>query len=223
MIARFTRSFGDVRRPESLANWFRRRRFQLVRQLLEAVPKPCHIVDVGGTDDFWNQMGSPDSGEVELILVNLQAGPVSRANRRSVVGDARSLVQFGDQEFDLVFSNSVLEHVGSLEDQRRMAAEVRRIGKRYCVQTPHRYFPIEPHVLFPFFQFLPLATRVWLVRHLHLGWFTVPPDREAARRELGEIRLVTKNEMRALFPEATIYEERVLGLTKSFIAYAGWG
>lgn len=55
--------------------------------------------------------------------------------------------QFQDNEFDAVFSNSVIEHVGDYEAQRQMANEIMRVGKRYFVQTPNFYFPIEPHIL----------------------------------------------------------------------------
>jgi methyltransferase family protein len=215
------RPMADVRRPDSLANSFRRKRFELALALLATVPRPRRILDVGGTDYFWNQMGSPDEGD-ELVLLNLEAASTSRPNRTGVAGDARDLSQYNDLEFDVVISNSVLEHVGSLEDQRRMAREVRRVGQRYFVQTPHRYFPIEPHFLFPFFQFLPLRLKVALLVHFGVGQFTTPPDRETATQEVTQIRLVSGRELRQLFPDATIYKEKFLGMTKSFVAYGGW-
>ncbi len=61
---------------------------------------------------------------------------------------------FGDREFDIAFSNSVIEHVPP-ELQAAFAAEVSRVADRYFVQTPNRYFPIEPHYQLPLFQFLP--------------------------------------------------------------------
>jgi SAM-dependent methyltransferase len=222
MLARLTRPFADVYNPGSLANQFRHKRFQLAGRLLAGVPHPWRILDIGGTDNFWNQMGSPDGPDDELILLNLEPMAVSRSNRKSMVGDAAHLGQFRDGEFDIVFSNSVIEHLGSLEEQQRMAAEVRRVGKRYYVQTPHRYFPIEPHFLFPFFQFFPLPLKLWLLTHFALGWYPVSPDREAARKAVDEIRLVSRTEMEAFFPGATIYEEKLLGMTKSFVAYHGW-
>jgi len=51
-----------------------------------------------------------------------------------------------------------------------MANEGRRVGKRYFVQTPNLYFSIEPHFVFPFFQFLLLQAKVWLITHFYLGW-----------------------------------------------------
>lgn len=107
------------------------------------------LLDVGGTDEFWQRTDlGPD---VEVVILNYDPGAPHR-KYHFVVGDARDMHQFRDKEFDVAFSNSVIEHVGGLKDQRRMANEMRRVGRRVFVQAPHRYFPIEPHFLYPFFQ-----------------------------------------------------------------------
>ena len=62
---------------------------------------------------------------------------------------------FGDGSFDFVFSNSAIEHLRTPERQRRFAVEVARVGKRYCVQTPNRWFPLESHLLTPWVHYLP--------------------------------------------------------------------
>ena len=129
--------------------------------------------------------------------------------------------QFRDDEFDVAFSNSVIEHVGEFDQQRQMAAEVMRVGKKYFLQTPNRFFPVEPHFLFPLFQFLPLAARVFLVRRFDLGFYAqggVPNEQEAIEI-VSSIRLLTQRELEQLFPGGTIYKEKVFGLTKSFIVY----
>jgi ubiquinone/menaquinone biosynthesis C-methylase UbiE len=137
------------------------------------------------------------------------------------VGDARR-IDAGDKTFDVVFSNSVIEHVGTYSDQMQMAQEVKRVGQRYFVQTPNKFFPIEPHFLFPFFQFFPIMVRVQLLRNFNLGWFQKIPDAVQAKREVENIRLLSKRDFMRLFSDARIYEEKVLGVTKSFVAYAGW-
>jgi hypothetical protein len=104
-----------------------------------------------------------------------------------------------------------------------MAAEVRRVGRGYYIQTPNRYFPLEPHFLLPGFQFLPLRLRVWLVRHFSLGWFPRIADARQALAEVAAIRLLSEAEFRALFPGAVIYKERYFGVTKSFVAYTPVG
>src|ERR1017187_2845994 len=65
-----------------------------------------------------------------------------------VAGDGRA-VPFRDAAFDVVFSNSVIEHVGDAQSQRAFAREVARVGRAYWVQTPNRWFPVEQHLLTP--------------------------------------------------------------------------
>ena len=212
---------ADNRNPASVAGRMRRRRFALFQSLLLRIPTPVRILDVGGTQNFWEVMGFAAGGDMEITILNMERPAVSLPQFRGVAGDARSL-QFADQSFDVVFSNSVIEHVGNYDDQRRMAAEVQRVGVRYFVQTPNRYFPIEPHFLFPAYQFFPRGLQIWLLQHLKLGWRGRVPDAQAARRSIESIRLLTKTEVTQLFPGSTLYRETVAGLTKSFIVYGGW-
>jgi SAM-dependent methyltransferase len=216
------RRLADNRDPRSLASRFRRRRFELFTSLLRPLPRPVRILDVGGVERFWSNMGAADSEGLEILLLNVNPQTPRAGNIGAVMADARDMSAFGDDEFDVVFSNSAIEHVGDFDDQRQVAAEIRRVGRRYFVQTPNRYFPLEPHFLTPGFQFLPLRARVGLVRRLPLGHYRAMPDEAEARRAVAEIRLLGLRELRSLFPDATVHRERVLGLTKSFVAYRGW-
>ena len=111
----------------------------------------------------------------------------------------------------------VLRTASNFDQQRRMAEEVQRVGKRYILHTPNRYFPIEPHVLIPFFQFLPLSLKVFIAIHSpNWGW------KSSHIEELDTIRLMSERELRSIFPGARVYKERFWGLTKSFILYKGW-
>lgn len=216
-------------RPQSVNNTdettlvtrMRRQRFAVLQRMLDELPGTISVLDIGGTPGYWHMMtsGTPLSDRLRLTIVNPEPEPSSQANVTVLAGDGRSLPQFADKQFDVVFSNSTIEHVGTFEDQRRMAAEMRRLGHRYYLQTPNRYFPIEPHFLFPYFQLLPVSLRIWLVSHFSLGWYPVIRDPERARHEVTVIRLMTKDEVRALFPEATVFEEKFYGLVKSFVAY----
>jgi hypothetical protein len=215
---------ADHTKPGSLATSMRSRRFAFFLSLLNPLKRPLNVLDVGGTQGFWESMGSAALGDVQVTLLNLQTERVSGPKFESVAGDARDLSRYQDRAYDVVFSNSVIEHLGpSFADQRLMANEVRRVGKRYFVQTPNRYFPIEPHFLTPGFQFLPVPVRVWAITHFDVGWYPRFADRAAAQREVESISLLTENQFRTLFPGAGIYKEKILGLTKSFVAFAGWG
>lgn len=208
--------------PASLAVKLRRRRFELFLELLDRVQAPVKVLDVGGTARFWSTMPRAGRDRLRITLVNLERQPVEGTNMESVAGDATNLSQFADGEFDVVFSNSVIEHLFTFDAQLRMANEVRRVGRRYFVQTPNLYFPLEPHFLVPGFQFFPVDLRVWLVSHFDVGWYKRIPDPVAARTEVESIRLLSRADLRRIFPEARIYEERFAGMVKSFVAYHGW-
>ena len=216
------RRLADNRTSSSLAARLRRRRFAFFLSLLSKVPRPVRILDIGGTQRYWQVVGFPETEGIHVTLLNLHLEPVSSAAFDSITGDARSVPGLADKSFDVVYSNSVIEHVGSFHEQRQMAEEVKRIGLRYFIQTPNRYFPIEPHFLVPGFQFLPLETRAWLSSRLQLGWMPKFEDRTEAREQAASISLLTRQQLRMLFPEASLYTEHFLGLPKSYVAYHGW-
>lgn len=97
---------------------------------MKQAPRPLKILDAGGTNEFWEQVGYENLGEVRIVLLNRFMRDVSSPNMLSEVGDACDLSRYEDQEFDVVFSNSVIGHVGDFNDQMRMANEIRRVGKR---------------------------------------------------------------------------------------------
>ena len=215
------KKLADNRDQGSLAVQFRKKRFAFFYSLLSGLKRPVNILDIGGTEDYWKMMELDASDKVYVTLLNLTEIDVQLPNIKSISGDARNL-KAGDSSFDVVFSNSVIEHVGSYEDQSRMAKEVCRVGKCYFVQTPNKYFPLEPHFLFPFFQFLPMKIRVFLLQNFNLGWFEKTPYAVKAKEIVESIRLLSRREFVALFPKARIYEEKIFGITKSFVAYGGW-
>ena len=140
------KKIADNRDEKSLAVQFRRKRFAFFNSLLSRLRRPVSLLDVGGAESYWKTMGMNGDDQVFITLLNLTKENVTLPNITSTVGDARE-IQYEDNSFDVVFSNSVIEHVGSRADQMQMANEVRRVGKRYFVQTPNRYFPLEPHFL----------------------------------------------------------------------------
>ena len=217
---RFLRGLADSSAPGSAATRFRGARLERLMALLRPLPKPIRIIDVGGTVPFWARIGTIE--DFDVTIVNLFPQESEHPRVHAVVGDARDLSAFGDASFDVAFSNSVIEHVPQLDEQCRVASELRRVGRRVWLQTPNRRFPLEPHFLFPFFQYLPIAARAFLLRRMDLGWFKRTPDPAAARRTAESIRLMTAGELRRCLPGASIVTERFLGLPKSFIVLDGW-
>jgi ubiquinone/menaquinone biosynthesis C-methylase UbiE len=203
--------------PKSINQKFREKRFAFFKTLMDKVDSgtPIKILDIGGTERYWERMKLTESDNFSVTLLNLQAKKVKYKNFTSIKGDACDLSQFKDGEFDIVFSNSVIEHLFSKENQKKMADEVRRVGKCYYVQTPNYFFPVEPHWLFPFFHFLPFNTRVFLDKNFSLGHHIKAGTREKAIENVSEVKLLTEKEMKHLFPEGQVYREYFLGLIKS--------
>ena len=190
---------------------FRRDRMAVFQRTFHLTPQ-TQILDVGGTGLNWSLIAA----RPKITLLNL---PTS--GEATVVGDGRHL-PFRDGAFDIVFSNSVIEHISTVEDQRRFAGEVRRTGRAYWVQTPDRRFPIEPHLVTPFLHWLPKRARVSVARRFTF-WSLIErpsPDRWEfyIRHCSEEVRLLGAGELQAMFPEARIIRERFLGLSKSLIA-----
>ena len=103
-----------------------------------------------------------------------------------VQGDACAL-PFPDGAFDIVFSNAVIEHVGSRERQRKLVSEALRVGRRVFLTTPNRLFPVEVHTRLPLVHWLPDS-----LSHPIYG---------ALRKEgAKELRLLSPRAFAALFP-----------------------
>lgn len=190
---------------------FRRNRMAAFQRTFHLTPK-TRILDVGGTRLNWSLI----EAHPQITLLNLPS-----SGEAAVVGDGCH-VPFRDRSFDIVFSNSVIEHISTPEDQRRFADEVRRTGCAYWVQTPDRRFPIEPHLVTPFLHWLPKRARVAIARRFTV-WSLIErpsPDRWEfyIRHCAEEVRLLGPHELQTLFPEARIIQERFLGLSKSLIA-----
>jgi hypothetical protein len=206
----------------SLSHRLRERRFRLFDRLVADLPRPLRIIDIGGTTKFWEQRGWADRSDVSITLVNLEAEQRRYENINPTAGDATDLADHADDSFDIAFSNSVIEHLFTLENQQRMAAEVRRVAAAYWVQTPNFWFPVEPHFLVPAWHWLPEDARVAILRRRGIGWAGRCPDPQRAREVVQEHRLMRRAELARLFPDAVIVGERIGGLTKSWTALGGF-
>jgi hypothetical protein len=217
------RRLADVNNDESFSNRMRSERFRLFETLTEHLPRPLRIIDIGGTNEFWEQRGWAERDDVHITLVNLFAGEQLHDNIVPIVGDATNLADHADGAYDIAFSNSVIEHLFTFEAQQKMAAEMRRVALRHWVQTPNYWFPIDPHFLMPGWQYLPRGARVEILRRRRVGWRGPLPDRTAAREAVEEIRLMTGAELRKLFPDSEVRPEKWHGVTKSWIVLGGLG
>ena len=204
-----------VEGDDSIGAKLRLRRWQLLHQVFPELASMT-VLDVGGTAESW--VRSPIR-PVHVHVVNLEDPPVDPPEWITAErADACELApDFSSLSFDFVFCNSVMEHVGGHHRREQLAEVIRRSAPRYWVQTPYRYFPVEPHFLFPGFQFLPANARAGVARHWPL-LHSPSADQTAAMSAVLSTELIGRSEMRHYFPDATLHSERVAGLTKSIIA-----
>jgi SAM-dependent methyltransferase len=200
-----------------LSEHFRRRRMRRFAREC-GITASTRVLDIGGTPDCWRLIAV----RPRLVLLNTPRAGEDLAGAESwVAADGRRL-PFADHSFDLVFSNSVIEHVGDAVSQQQFAREVARVGRRYWVQTPNRWFPVEQHLLTPLIHWLPKSWQRAVVPRLNLWSLLVPatPDRRRFYIEhyLTDVKLLDSGELLSLFPGGGIIRERFLGITKSLIA-----
>jgi ubiquinone/menaquinone biosynthesis C-methylase UbiE len=196
---------------ESLSYKFRKQRFEIFLNVLR-VKTSDKILDIGGTEAIWIDSGL----EKQVTLLNIQMIQTKNDKFKYVVGDACDL-KFADGEYDIVYSNSVIEHVGNFARQTQFAKEVIRVGKSHWIQTPYKHFPIEPHFLFPLFQYFPPQIQ----RYIGMKWNYSHLKRNSNDiiDELTRLRLISLADMNKLFPQSNILKEKYYGLIKSIIAY----
>ncbi len=218
MISNILRKLANSESINSFANKLRRKRFRLFKLYFPEIQnRSVSILDLGGTCSFWRQMGFSEKLNIRITLMNIAEEHSSSENILAIKGDACDLSVFPNAEFDIVFSNSVIEHVGNENRQQKMAKEINRVGKGYFVQTPNYWFPIEQHFLFLGFQFLPISIRVFLIMHLNLGWYSKVNDKQKALEIANSIHLLSKKKIVELFPDAIIIPERFFFLIKSYV------
>ncbi len=208
---------NDYSNPNYPGSKFRKRRFRFFEEKIKSLSKPVTILDIGGTARFWADEGYHEK-DVLITIINLSTVDSEYSNIRVITGDACDLSLFKDKTYDISFSNSLIEHLYTKDNQIKMANEAMRVGRYFFIQTPNRYFPIEPHFKFLFFQFLPKFLQIFLQTKTSLinG---VRYNRDYALNIVKEIRLLSKREMQALFPKSNIHIENFLGIEKSFTAH----
>lgn len=196
---------------------FRSRRMRLFERTFK-INANTRILDVGGSPAIWEFL----TIQPRLTVLNFPSAlePGAKSVQR-VAADGRML-PFADAAFDIAFSNSVIEHVGTRRDQQNFAEEIGRVARSYWVQTPNRGFPIELHLMLPFIHYLPKTMQRRIIERFTIWEVLVRPT-EAQRsfyieHFLNDIELLNKRDLRCLFPDAQIFSERVLGVAKSLIA-----
>lgn len=214
-------ALNDPKDVTSLSYRLRSKRDRFLREFLLRGGRT--IIDLGGTSDYWRRVGLDflkDNG-FTVTIVNIEETELGEGPFKCMVGNACK-IDLPDNSFDIVHSNSVIEHVGGWDQVSAFASEVRRLAPAYYVQTPNWWFPVDPHFWkVPFFHWMPEAVRTELLARFSIATAGRIPDRKVARQIVEDTRLVTGRQMRDLFPDAEFRGEPFLGLTKSWIATRG--
>ncbi len=193
-----------------LRRHFRQKRYQQVVNLLGLYSSEGFVLDLGGGPASFFAAVFPQPERVVLLDCSYQL--VLQAKHRhpdvcAVVGDGERL-PFADHSMAATVCNSVIEHVNHPD---QLAQEIRRVSYAYFLQTPDGAFPVETHsfVAIPFYRWVPWE---WGRRFLCRMF--------GARFEyISSVHYLSSQQLRELFPEATVVYEKALGLRKSFYVF----
>jgi len=173
----------------------RRRRHEQIFALTGAT-RDTRIVDIG-----CGRLGLRALAP-ELDVTGVDITPRPEYPGPFVQADATARLPFDDDEFDLAYSSSLVEHLAP-ERRPAFASELKRVARGWYVQTPAYSFPVEPHALLPFAHWLPVKLRR-------------PYWRLGAAGHWEDIRLLRRREMAELFGPPVA--ERMGPLTKSWVS-----
>lgn len=194
-----------AQRPVELGRDMLRQEWHYYETLLTMPGKDSRVLDLAcGSGLYslaWAERGALVTGiDFDRGLLEASRERVRRVSPQApppawTAGDATRL-PFRPDSFDLVFCNSLLEHVPAWEAVVREAARVLRPGGVFVVYTTNRACPLQAEVNhFPFYSWLPdpIQRRVlaWIMEHRRdlvnwtdfpaVNWFTFGRMRRAFR------------------------------------------
>jgi hypothetical protein len=190
----------------------RRRRMALFERVID-LPPSARVLDLGGTPSLWAYVKQPLAVTILNLPGNADESVATHHKVTFFYGDACETLPWADRAFDVVFSDSVIEHVGPEDRQAAFAENIKRLGRSYYVQTPAPWFPIEAHTGMPFWWFYPELVRRRILAH----WRETLP---AWADSMAGTRVLTRRRMRELFPGAELQTETLAGIPKSYTAFS---
>lgn len=211
-------------------NKFMRQRFDLLLNVIDT-RKGDLIVDLGGGNGEFMELFGEEKSDYEILIADISKSSLKEARKKgfkTLLLKESDPLPFNDQEVDVIFCNSVIEHctiakssmwtiIGNdqfkdkaLKAQFFFAQEIERVSKSYFVQTPNISFPIESHSLFPFAAKLSRPYQISLIKFLNKFW---------VKKTSPDWNLLTKSDMESLFPNGNVIEKKWLGFSKEIITY----
>ena len=109
--------------------------------------------------------------------------------------------KLSDNKFNIVYSNVVLEHVGSYNKQKKFINELYRISSKVCfIVTPNRLHPIEFHTSLPLIHLLPKKMHRSILKFL--GYKFLSKEKN--------LNLLTKNDIKKILSETKINNYKII-------------
>jgi ubiquinone/menaquinone biosynthesis C-methylase UbiE len=215
---------------EPYSSKFEKRRIKLIKSSF-TFNSNDKILDFGGYDGRRMVHLFPDKTD-GIFIADISEKGLDIAKTvygfETILLDESGTIPFKDNFFDFLFCNSVIEHVTvdknevynftsnkefkniSFIRQKKLAEEIKRVSKKYFIQTPNKHFIIESHLWVPsFYLYLPRLIQIKIIRFLNKHWI---------KQSSPDFSLLTEKEMKELFSEAQIFKEKSIFLTKSLIA-----
>jgi len=213
---------------EKLRRYTRGQRRKLFEEFLAISNHPMKIVDLGGTVTFWTDWGLSERPMLDITLVNNHEvdtvhadDAINLPNIRRIDADVLTLKIEDLRSYDLIFSNSLIEHLPGAAAQAKLASVITESEMPYFVQTPNKMSPVDPHYprpYVPFFGAYPRGLQARLLTVSGLGSGSREVTYESAMHRLDYYYPLSKNDVCNLFPNAAVTKERVLGVPMSIIA-----
>lgn len=202
---------GKVPIASRISYQVRRQTFDLFMETMKPTSSST-VLDIGVTSDSNYQESNffekfyPYKSQIVCVGTERAAHlEIDYPGLRFIQVEPGEPLPFSDKEFDFVFSNAVVEHVGNAEDQTRFVGEACRIAKRVFVTTPNRWFPIEHHTGVPLFHYFPKRLYRKVLHSTPLRYWSFEQN----------LNILTLSELTALFPSTYPMVAKRFGV--------GWG
>lgn len=216
----------------NISKFSRDKRSNIFRNIF-TINKNTRILDLGSEDgsNINNVLNETNINIKNIYIADINLDKLKEGNKKYGyqfihIHEDKNL-PFEDKYFDIIFCSSVIEHVTipkedvwkmrssqqfkekSFHRQQSFAEEIKRIGKQYFIQTPYKYFPIESHTWLPLVGFLPRPLLLSILRLTNRIW---------VKKTTPDWNLLNRKQLKILFSDAEIRDEKILGLTKSIMA-----
>ena len=211
-----------------LRRYTREKRLERFNEFVKGVTGQIRLIDLGGTVKFWEDWGLAKQPRLDVTIVNdhhidknHEHDLLALPNIHRLQADVLTLSAAYLAGYDVIFSNSLIEHLPGPEAQRQLAQAIIDSGRPYFMQTPNKRSPVDPHFprpYVPFFAAYPRPLQARLLSWSALGSGCAAPSYAAALERLSNYYPLTTSGVRQLFPQARIVMERPLGVPMSIIA-----